>query len=122
MPLCESPTCWGSNAMTEGNPFAALGGAGRAAAARKRKPAMHLPVLPVPKDAPRPPTAHPTLGKPSMTWTYRNAASAILGYALRFDRPDGKQFRPLTLWRRAAGGALEWRWEAWPTKRPLYGL
>src|SRR5260370_19263352 len=108
--------------MTKGDPFAPLGRAGRAAAARKRKRATHLCVQPVPKDAPRPFAAHPTLGKPSMTWTYRDAAGAILGYELRFDRPDGKQFRPLTCWRPAASSALEWRWESWPGKRPLYGL
>ena len=26
------------------------------------------------------------------------------------------------MWRAAAGGNLEWRWESWPPKRPLYGL
>jgi hypothetical protein len=40
---------------------------------------------------------------------------------LRFDTADGKQFRPLTLWR-DADGKLEWRWESWPSPRPLYGL
>jgi putative DNA primase/helicase len=45
-----------------------------------------------------------------------------MGYVLRFDSGEGKQFRPLTLWRPAAGGRLEWRWESWPPKRPLYGL
>jgi hypothetical protein len=44
----------------------------------------------------------------------------VLGHVHRYDKP--KQFRPLTLWRHAAGGALEWRWESWPPKRPLYGL
>jgi len=40
----------------------------------------------------------------------------------RFDGADGKEFRPLTLWRDSVSGRLEWRWESWPPKRPLYGL
>jgi putative DNA primase/helicase len=76
----------------------------------------------VPADAPKPPAEHFKLGKPATTWTYHNAIGQVLGYVLRFD--DGaseKQFRPLTMWRNAAG-KLEWRWESWPPKRPIYGL
>jgi hypothetical protein len=79
-------------------------------------------VMPVPVDAPLTPTQHPTLGTPTATWCYRNAAGAMLGFACRFDFAEGKQFRPLTLWRPASGGPLQWRWESWPLKRPLYGL
>jgi putative DNA primase/helicase len=79
-------------------------------------------VVPVPADAPPPPTAHPTLGKPSATWTYPDSAGRVLGYVLRFDLPAGKEFRTLTLWRPAVGAKPKWRWKSWPPKRPLYGL
>jgi putative DNA primase/helicase len=81
-----------------------------------------VPLMPVPADAPLPPTAHPKLGEPSATWCYRDATGQVLGYVLRFDGTDGKQFRPLTCWRPAAGGEAAWRWESWPPRRPLYGL
>ena len=76
-----------------------------------------------PPDAPPPPSEHPTLGKLSATWRYRDAdrRGAGLRAAIRRCRRD-KQFRPLTFWRSAAGGKAEWRWESWPPKRPLYGL
>jgi putative DNA primase/helicase len=102
------------------DPFAPL----RRAAARRIANAKsgRISVAPVPADAPSPPVAHPKLGKPSATWTYTDATGAVLGYELRFDGAEGKQFRPLTLWRTAAGGKLEWQWATWPPKRPLYGL
>ncbi|MDR3420129.1 MAG: ATP-binding protein [Xanthobacteraceae bacterium] len=79
--------------------------------------------MPVPPDAPIPPAEHFKLGKPSATWTYTAAAGAVLGHVLRFNTGGGeKEFRPLTLWRPAKGGKTEWRWESWPSKRPLYGL
>ena len=100
------------------NRFARVSGGGPRRTAKARR----IPVSPVPADAPSPPSAHPQLGKPSATWIYANATGAVLGYALRFDRPEGKQFRPLTLWQSADGLKPEWRWESWPPKRPLYGL
>jgi putative DNA primase/helicase len=103
------------------DPFAPVDGAGvRGGANAKPK---WISVLPVPPDAPPPPGEHPTLGKPSAKWRYRNANGAVLGYTLRFDATDNsKQFRPLTFWRSAAGDKAEWRWESWPPNRPLYGL
>jgi putative DNA primase/helicase len=102
------------------DPFAPI------ATGNKKSTTARLPkrsvVRPVPADAPPPPSAHPKLGAPSATWSYRDAAGAVLGHVSRFDAPEGKQFRPLTLWRNTAGGKLEWRWESWPAKRPLYGL
>src|SRR5215472_5282900 len=79
-------------------------------------------VMPVPADAPAPPATHPKLGRPTKSWPYKDAAGGVIGYVLRFDRADGKEFRPLTLWRDSVSGRLEWRWESWPTPRPLYGL
>lgn len=104
-----------------GNPFEPLDGG--------KKPALHVVsessewaiVTPIPADAPTPPAKHPTLGAPSMRWTYKDS-TGLLGYILRFDRDGGKEFRPLALWRPASGGAPVWRWAAWPEPRPLYGL
>ena len=103
------------------DPFAPIGG-GPAAAPRPAG-AGWVNVRPVPDDAPSPPETHPKLGRPSARWSYVDAAGALLGLACRFDTPDGeKQFRPLTLWRRGSAGRFEWKWEAWPAPRPLYGL
>jgi len=78
--------------------------------------------MPVPANAPAAPARHPTLGDFTARWVYPDSKGSLLGYACRFDPPEGKkQFRPLTLWKSPAG-ALEWRWESWPEKRPLYGL
>ncbi|MCJ2059801.1 DUF6371 domain-containing protein [Methylobacterium sp. J-048] len=102
------------------DPFAPIAGG---PAPRPEKPPAFVPVLPVPSDAPQPPKTHPSLGAPSATWSYRDAAGNPLGFACRFNKPDGgKDFRPLVLFRSAAGGPAKWRWEAWPAPRPLYGL
>jgi putative DNA primase/helicase len=79
-------------------------------------------VMPLPADAPAPPTTHPALGPPNQSWPYKDAAGGVIGHVLRFDGADGKEFRPLTLWRDSVSGRLEWHWESWPTPRPLYGL
>jgi putative DNA primase/helicase len=101
------------------DPFAPIGSDGDK---RPRKGKASAIVIPVPTDAPPPPAEHYKLGKPTAKWTYPNANAATLGYVLRFDKPDGgKEFRPLTLWR-GSDGKLEWRWESWPPKRPLFGL
>ena len=105
--------------MTRPDPFAPIG---RTSAARtpKQSKASKI-IMPVPPGAPAVPAEHFKLGKPSALWTYRDVAGGLLGYVLRFDTPDGKQFRPLTLWRRP-DERQEWQWESWPVKRPLYGL
>src|SRR5262249_19008393 len=79
-------------------------------------------VIAVPAHAPAPPSTPPALGRPNQSWPYEDAAGGVIGYVLRFDRADDKQFRPLTLWRDSVSGNLEWEWESWPTPRPLYGL
>jgi putative DNA primase/helicase len=103
--------------MNEGYPFAPVSGAGARRSAKVK--AKWISVVPMLPDAPPPPATYPTLGKPSGRWTYTDATGAVLGYVLRF---EPKTFRPLTLWRNAATGKLEWRRESWPPKRPLYGL
>jgi putative DNA primase/helicase len=101
------------------DPFAPLG-SGAALSASKRS-AWSI-VMPAPAGAPRPPAAHFKIGAPTAKWPYHDAGGALLGFVLRFDGDGGeKQFRPLTLWKSSAD-KLEWRWESWPPKRPLYGL
>ena len=87
------------------DPFAPIGGG---------KPNGHAPapaspqwtlIAPAPPDAPSPPARHPKLGAYSARWTYRAASGDVLGYVLRFDGADGKQFRPLALYAPAGGGA-----------------
>jgi len=79
-------------------------------------------VSPVPADAAAMPLVHSKWGKPSATWTYRDASGETLFYVFRFD-PNGerKQFLPLSLWREPSG-ALRWYWKGVLAPRPLYGL
>ena len=77
--------------------------------------------MPVPAYAPTAPTQHPKLGSPSASWTYHDGTGALLGYVLRLNGRNGdKSYRPLCLF--ASSSGLEWRWEAWPIPRPLFGL
>lgn len=92
-------------------------------AARRPDAITWSTVLPVPADAPPPPAAHPKLGKPSATWTYRDADGGVLFFVLRFEGKRGdKQFRPLTFASPTTGGSPQWRWESVSGARPLYGL
>ncbi len=103
------------------DPFAELS-TSVAAAPKKRDDGWRC-LVPVPDDAPAPPDAHPVLGKPSTRWFYADGEGRLLGLANRFDATDGsKQFRPSTLWERERDRRREWRWEAWPAPRSLYGL
>lgn len=104
------------------DPFSPLPGGSAKPAQRLETPPAWNAVLPVPTDAPPAPDRHPSLGKPSGRWTYRDAAGELIGYVNRFDGSSGKQFRPLVLFTPAAGGKPQWRWESWPVPRPLYGL
>jgi hypothetical protein len=79
-------------------------------------------IVPVPPGAKTAPNKHRKLGKPTKVWAYTDNVGKLLGYVARFDGPDGKQFRPLTLWRSKSGATTEWLWTSWPTPRPLYGL
>ncbi|PZR80851.1 MAG: hypothetical protein DLM68_18775, partial [Hyphomicrobiales bacterium] len=78
-------------------------------------------VLPVPADAPPKPTTHSKWGGVSSgRWPYLDASGALLFEVWRFDKPDGKEIRPLSLWR--VSGRLAWRWKAVPEPRALYNL
>ena len=74
--------------MSKPDPFAPIGSDGARPA--KRAGAWQL-VAPVPADAPLPPLEHFKLGKPTATWTYTDAAGAVLGYVLRFDTAEKKR-------------------------------
>ena len=81
-------------------------------------------VMPIPNDAPEPPSAHPRYGHPSRAWAYRGSDGRVNFYHWRFDlKTEGlrKQFSPLTLWRDNAG-RYSWQWKAAPSPRPVFGL
>lgn len=100
------------------DPFKPLDGARRDAGTGKDTPSRSVAAA-VPPDGPEPPGRNYNKGKPSATWTYRDAAGAVLGYACRFDEKDGgKTFLPLT-W---CQDSKKWRWKSWAEPRPLYGL
>ncbi|MCK7581743.1 MAG: AAA family ATPase [Chromatiales bacterium] len=96
-------------------------------AARKVAEFLGTAPLPDPAQTPTPtksapkamkarPTAHPKLGKPSAQWDYLDADKRLLCAVLRFETPDGKEFRPIT---QTPDG---WIWKAPSEPRPLYGL
>ena len=85
---------------------------------KRAKPTWQA-LLPIPDDSP-PPPEHPKLGKPSATWTYRDADGRPLFHVLRFETANGKELRPLTYCE--ADGTRAWQWQALPEPRPLYGL
>ena len=97
--------------------------------ATKPKPAEEwIPIVNgVPFDAPRQPTEHYKLGKPSGVWTYHTPDGRVLHHVCRFDKPlevgqakPSKDFYPLSLCRSSNG--LAWRWKALPEPRPLFNL
>jgi hypothetical protein len=104
--------------MNDG-PFAPIGG-GRKPRLRVVSKDGWVPAWPLRNGAPAAPSVHPELGAPSQLWRYVDRDGRVLGYVLRFDGADGKQFRPLTPWRK--GEAVVWRWVSWDGQRPLYGL
>lgn len=88
-------------------------------------------VRPVPQGAPEPrtwardrtlaPLEHPILGRPARSWTYLDAAGAVLGYVCRFETAEGKEVIPLS-YGSLGGRPPEWRWKSFSDPRPLYGL
>jgi putative DNA primase/helicase len=80
------------------------------------------PIVPVPADAPPPPTRHPTLGEPTDVHTYVAATGETNGFVWRFDRHGGKEFRPLTFCLHPGGFFRDWRWQTWAKPRPLFNL
>jgi putative DNA primase/helicase len=80
------------------------------------------PIVPVPADAPPPPTRHPTLGEPTDVHAYVAATGETNGFVWRFDHHGGKEFRPLTFCRHPGGFLRDWRWQTWVKPRPLFNL
>ncbi len=80
------------------------------------------PIVPVPVDAPAPPSRHPTLGEPTEVYTYIAATGETNGFVWRFDLHGGKEFRPLTFCRHPGGFLRDWRWQTWIKPRPLFNL
>lgn len=86
-------------------------------------------VAPIPTDAPNPPAelsfkqSEKWVSRAvSERWTYRNGSGSPLFYICRFETPNGKEIRPLSLWRNTSTGALQWRWKSTPGPRPPFGL
>lgn len=111
-----------------------LNGATHAAAqaAPQRAPrAEWTPVLPVPEGTPDAPTRYSrkidgerVQLRFTARWAYHDANGALLGYAVRYELPDGssKDVVPQTYCRNEATGELAWRWQSFPRPRPLYNL
>ena len=79
------------------------------------------PITPIPDDAPKV-CPHPYYGDPTGGWVYHDEYGECLAIVGRFDPPDGrKRFVPYTYCENAAGDR-EWRLQALPEPRPLYGL
>jgi uncharacterized protein (DUF927 family) len=83
------------------------------------------PLAKPPPGAPQPDFAHRRLGKPSMTWCYRDADGAPLFHVARFEttdgKEDGKEYLPFS-WCRSSASTEAWRWKAPPAPRALYKL
>jgi hypothetical protein len=96
-------------------------GSNEAPPARPAAPEWRV-ILPVPEDAPAPPSKHPTLGAGAARWEYRDAAGRLLGFICRFDPKAGKEIRGLVFAEHKKWGRQQWRWLGFPKPRPLYGL
>ena len=60
-------------------------------------------------------------GSPSQSWAYHTREGVVVGYACRFNRPDGqKDVLPFTF--KTDGNRSEWRWQGFDKPRPLYNL
>ncbi|AEJ02189.1 virulence-associated E family protein [Nitrosomonas sp. Is79A3] len=82
-----------------------------------------VPIMPAPDDAPVPPVAHFTRGKPDVVYTYYQdcADERVNGYVYRFTTSDGgKETLPVCFCRNRDDGKQEWRWIGFPEPRPLY--
>lgn len=77
-------------------------------------------IFPIPSDVPKPPSHHPTHGKPAHIAVYRDRHGQVLALVYRCEPEGGrKQVVPLTFCERA-DGKREWRWQSLPKPRSLY--
>jgi putative DNA primase/helicase len=78
-------------------------------------------IMPVPNNVPGAFPPH-RLGKPDSWWVYMETTRRRLFEVARFDKQNGdKEVLPLTFCE-GPDGKREWRWQAPPAPRPLYGL
>jgi putative DNA primase/helicase len=96
------------------------------ASRKRRNPEDLVPVMPATAEITARVFQHKDRGKPASKWEYRDTQGKILGYACRFEIPDGnggvrKDVIPLTCWTYPDGKPF-WRWKAFADPRPLYGL
>lgn len=91
-------------------------------------------IIPAPADVPPPPdefvkrkdgqrVAYPIIAR----WAYRDANGGLIGYVNRYEvpKPDGtigKEVTPCVWARNTTTGRCQWKWRAFNTPRPLYGL
>ncbi len=110
---------------SEGNAVPEAGPAtSKARPKRKRKPSKpaSTAIVPIPGDAPAPPSEHPIQGKPSACYHYHDASGQTACLIYRFDPPgQDKTIRPLT-YRRDEVGKYLWDWLGLDGARPLYNL
>jgi hypothetical protein len=79
------------------------------------------PIAPVPSGTAEPGFTHAEYGKPSRTWTYRDAGGRVLFHVARFNPPgERKQIIP-RCWG-TLKGKIGWHWRHPATPRPLYRL
>jgi putative DNA primase/helicase len=76
---------------------------------------------PPPSDVAAPSMAHPVHGKPSQSWSYRDAKGAVLFYVARYEGKSPTERKQIIPWSWDQAD-LKWIPKAWPAPRPLYGL
>lgn len=83
-----------------------------------------LPIVPVDLAIAGPyPVAHEIRGRPDRTWEYRDALGGFVGVICRFTTSTGgKEILPLVFAENRKNGKKAWRWMAFPSPRPLYGV
>lgn len=83
------------------------------------------PFIPIPKEAPPPPSSHPSLGVPSYQYVYCTELGEITCYLYRFEYVEQgkrvKHFLPLTYCQSSKNNKA-WRWQSPPAPRVLYNL
>lgn len=86
-------------------------------------------VYPIPDDAPPKPESFNRLEnkvwvsyKIGQYWAYTDEHGKTIGYACRYEKPQGgKEVVPLAYWKNSAG-KREWKFLSFPDPRPLYNL
>ena len=106
---------WPNGTRDERSGVSSLGG-------KREKADDWRPLLPVPPGAPPRPFQHRRFGRPASSWVYNDAAGKVLGYVSRFDKADGAKDILPYVFCEARDGRREWRWQSFPTPRPLYNL